>query len=79
MRTLCAASILVTFALQSAHAQPAPFRQFIEAEDCELTNLKLYRNPLSSYLGDRFAYNMFTEPGSGALAAPLHAQVPAAS
>jgi len=77
MRTVCAALILVTLALQSAPAQPTPFRQFIEAEDCELTNLKLYRNPLSSYIGDRFAYNMFTEPGSGTLSAPLRAEVPA--
>ena len=68
---------LAIVALQSAAAQPAaPFRQFIEAEDCQLTNLRTYRNPLSSYIGDRFAYDMFGEPGSGTLSAPLRARVP---
>ena len=78
MRSLCLVSLLVAASFQWAVAQPTPpFRQFIEAEDCERSNLKTYRNPLSSYIGDRFAYNMFTEPGSGKLSAPLRAEAPA--
>mgnify|MGYP001397565997 CR=1 FL=1 len=45
-----------------ALGQQEYFRQYFEAEDCALENLTVYRNPLSSYSGDRFAYNMFSQP-----------------
>lgn len=54
-----------------ALGQQEYFRQYFEAEDCALENLTVYRNPLSSYSGDRFAYNMFSQPGEGSIRAPL--------
>ncbi len=60
-----------------AQAQGDYFRQFIEAEDCALDNLKPGRNPLSSYIGDRFVYNIIDGPWTATLSAPLAAEVPA--
>jgi len=74
MRTVQALAMIALVA--TAPAQDAPFRQFIEAEDCVLENLREHRNPLSSYIGDRFVYNIVAEPWIGRLSAPLAATVP---
>lgn len=74
MRT---AVVLALIMLAGAgHAQQASFRQYLEAEDCLLDNLREGRNPLSSYIGDRFVYNIIAEPWTGRLSAPLAATVP---
>ncbi len=75
MRTITALSVMLC-AGALACAQDGHFRQFIEAEDCALDNLKVHRNPLSSYIGDRFAYNIIDGPWTGTLSAPLATSVP---
>ncbi len=70
------AMIVGCLAALPAVGQQGYFRQYIEAEDCALTNLKVGRNELSSYIGTRFAYDMFAEPGSGTMTAPLAAELP---
>ncbi len=75
-RLLCA-WLVVSLTIIAAGAQEAPFRQYIEAEDCELANLQPGHNPLGSYIGDRFVFNIIDGPWTAALAAPLAADVPA--
>ena len=50
--------ILALLAALPTPAQQGHFRQYIEAEDCALDNLKPGENRLGSYVGARFVFNI---------------------
>ena len=71
MRQALLAAMLCVLNAVCADEDTGVFRQFFEAEDCVLTNLRTGRNSLGGYIGECFVFNIVESAWSGTLEAPL--------
>jgi len=77
MLRAASAAVVVLLGMAASGQESSHYRHFVEAEDCAMSGgLREGHNPLSSYVGDRFAFAILKEPGVVTLRTRLPRPVP---